>query len=137
MRKISSDLKQGINMILVIASIYIVLAYFEIGCPIKFLTGISCAGCGMTRAWLSVLKLNLKQAFYFHPLFWTVPIGIFIYLLRKRVSEKNVRFVIGIFIFLFTAVYIMRMMDPEDIVVNFEIYESIVWKTFKRVRELL
>ena len=34
----------------------IILLYFtHIGCPIKFITGISCPACGMTRAVLAIL----------------------------------------------------------------------------------
>lgn len=47
---------------------------FEPGCMIRSLTGIPCPGCGMSRAWLSALKLDFAAAFRCHPLFWTVPV---------------------------------------------------------------
>ena len=53
------------------------------GCPIRLVTGVSCAGCGMTRAWLSVLRLDLRQAFYYHPLFLLPPVGAALWLCRK------------------------------------------------------
>lgn len=31
-------------------------------CPIKRLTGISCFGCGLTRGFISILKLDFKSA---------------------------------------------------------------------------
>lgn len=46
----------------------------ELPCVWKFLLGVSCPGCGMTRAWLSVLHLNFAQAFRMHPMFWSVPV---------------------------------------------------------------
>ena len=67
-------IKDNFKFILIIACFYILLECVGITCPIKFITGISCAGCGMSRAWISLLKLDLKNAFYYHPLFWSVPI---------------------------------------------------------------
>lgn len=39
-----------VSAIAVVVLLYLVLEGFGITCPIKFLTGISCAGCGMSRA---------------------------------------------------------------------------------------
>lgn len=48
-----------------------------VGCPIKRTVGLPCPGCGMTRACLSLLSLNLRAAFYWHPLcFLVVPLGV-------------------------------------------------------------
>ena len=35
---------------------YVVIESLGVTCPILYLTGISCAGCGMSRAWLSLLR---------------------------------------------------------------------------------
>ena len=35
-------------------------------CLIKSTFGVSCPGCGMTRACFSALTFNFKQAFYYH-----------------------------------------------------------------------
>lgn len=91
----------------------------------------------MTRAWMSVFKMEFVQAFYFHPLFWTVPIGIFIYLFRKHIPNRILSYMTGVAVFLFIIVYIMRMVNPEDTVVVINFYESIIWDILKRVRELL
>lgn len=130
-------MKQKISAFITITAVYVVLHILNIGCPIRFITGISCAGCGMTRAWLSVLELNFLQAFHFHPLFWTVPVISFVYLVRKRISNRTLRFVKGITIILFTTVYIMRMLNPEDTVVEINIYKSVVWHILERVRKIL
>ena len=89
----------------------------------------------MTRAWMS--KMDFVQAFYFHPLFWTVPIGIIIYLFRKCFPNRIFNFITGVTIFLFIVVYIMRMVNTEDTVVVIDFYESIIWDILKRVRELV
>ena len=48
--------------------------WLEIPCIPRLLTGVICPGCGMSRAWSSFLHLDLRQAFYYHPMFWSVPL---------------------------------------------------------------
>lgn len=55
-----------VSAIAVVVLLYLILEGFGITCPIKFLTGISCAGCGMSRAWIAVFYLYFARAFYFH-----------------------------------------------------------------------
>ena len=50
--------RQNISALFTIAVFYLILeSVFGITCPILFLTGISCAGCGMSRAWFCVCLL--------------------------------------------------------------------------------
>lgn len=42
---------------------------FLIKCPFKFFTGLDCPGCGSQRALHSLLHGEIKEAFYFNPLF--------------------------------------------------------------------
>ena len=59
--------------------LYTAMESIGITCPIKFITGISCAGCGMSRAWMAFLHLDIAKAFAYHPLFWLVPIACLLY----------------------------------------------------------
>ena len=62
--------RQNISALFTIAVFYLILeSVFGITCPILFLTGISCAGCGMSRAWFCVLRMDFTGAFRYHPLF--------------------------------------------------------------------
>ena len=48
-----------------------------IGCPIRFFIGISCPGCGMSRAVLLMLSGHFQAAFRMHPLVYAVlPAGV-------------------------------------------------------------
>ena len=47
-------------------------------CILHLLTGLQCAGCGMTRAALALLRLDLAAAFSYHAL-WPVFAGYFLW----------------------------------------------------------
>ncbi len=53
----------------------LVILFFALGfsCPMLELLGIPCPGCGMTRAWRALLRLDLSAAFRAHPMFWSAP----------------------------------------------------------------
>lgn len=59
---------------LLIILLFLILSCSGIGCIFRFLTGIPCPGCGLTRAYTALLHLDLSAAFSFHPLFWAVPL---------------------------------------------------------------
>lgn len=50
--------------------------YWELPCPIRRLTGVICPSCGMSRAWLALLRFDVSGAFACHPMFWSIPIFI-------------------------------------------------------------
>lgn len=106
-----------ILMVVAIAGLYTAFHFLKIGCPIKYFTGISCAGCGMSRAWLSVLKLDFISAFHFHPLYFMVPIGIVVFLFRKRIPNKVYKIIVWVGLMSFLCVYIIRMIDQNDYIV--------------------
>lgn len=58
---------------LVLAAVLAVYVFVIGRCPVYWLTGIPCPGCGMTRAFEALLHLDIAGAFYYHPLFWAVP----------------------------------------------------------------
>lgn len=95
--------------------------FFLIGyhCPIRLLLGISCPGCGMTRAWFSLLQFNVSKAFYYHPLFFLAPVFVYIILGKKPLlGNKKKEKIFYIFITsTFIIVYMIRMFFiPNEIV---------------------
>lgn len=97
--------------LLAIAVCYGLLQLVGITCPIRFFTGLSCPGCGMTRAWLAVLRLDLAAAFAWHPLFWTVPLAGVLFLLRDRLPQRVVRGAAWGLCALFLGVYAFRLLS--------------------------
>ena len=119
------------------AAVYGVMLAAGITCPIKFVTGISCAGCGMTRAWLAVLRLDFRQAFYYHPLFWMVPAAAAVYLLRGRMSGRLYRTLMYGMAAAMIAVYLYRMLLGDGDIVVFRLEENILFRVFRSIRKVL
>lgn len=96
---------------------YYTATYFT-GCPVRFLTGISCPGCGMTRALLAALHLDFKTAFACHPLFFLLPFLLAAYLFIDCIDWKRCRRLLICILILYCGVYLVRLIwFPDDIVV--------------------
>lgn len=95
----------------VIVGFYAVLFLLGVTCPIKFVTGISCPGCGMTRAWLSLLLGRPLRALHYHPLVWLPPIALALYLFRARLPKWAVKCLPAAAGVLFCGVYLFRLLD--------------------------
>lgn len=114
-------------------AVVILYAFFYaagIGCPIKYFTGISCAGCGMTRAWIAAAKLNFKEAMDYHPLFWTVPEALATWFYRRHIRRKIFNTLVFILIAAFIVVYIYRMFNGGNSIVVFEPWKSVPARIF-------
>lgn len=122
--------KGDFTAILIIGLFYGGLFLSGITCPIKFMTGISCLGCGMTRAWLSAFCLHFSDAFYYHPLFWTIPL-LLVTLLCKSWGKKR-RWIIFGAILLFVSVYFYRIAYGDGEVVAFDPSNGFIFRMFDR-----
>lgn len=114
--------------------LYVVLENLGITCPIKFFTGISCAGCGMSRAWLSVLRLDMAGAFRYHPLFFLPPVVLVVILLKSKINIKIYKIIIFTIIIMFAIVYICRLIWSGDDVVVFEPENNILFRIIRVIK---
>lgn len=124
--------RKDIQALAGIVLLYVVTEALGVTCPIRFLTGVSCAGCGMSRAWLAVLRLDLVQAFRFHPLFWLPAPGALLLLGRRRLPERVFRAGMAVCGALFIVVYLIRLFLPGDVVV-FAPEEGLLWRLVQGV----
>lgn len=129
--------REIIGAIALIALLYVVLALLGIGCPIKLVTGISCAGCGMTRAWLAVLHMDMGAAFKYHPLWWSIIPAVLVYIYRGRLRKRTLNIFIFIFITAFVIVYLYRLMAGGQDIVVFKPQDGLIWRVFVRAGELI
>lgn len=119
--------RKDVQVLAGIALFYVVIEALGVTCPIRFLTGVSCAGCGMSRAWLAVLRLDLAEAFRFHPLFWLPVPAAGLLLFRRRLPERVFRLGIAVCGVLFLVVYLIRLCRPGEIVA-FAPEQGLLWR---------
>lgn len=91
------------------------MIYFKIPCVFRHFFGISCFGCGMTRAVLSVLRLDFLAAIKYHPLVFALPyIACYILFDFKRPIHKYILISIGV---LFFVNWLIRLFIPVGLAV--------------------
>lgn len=113
--KILSRLK----ILLLVAVLYYLVTRFT-GCPFRFLLGISCPGCGVTRAWLACLHLDFALAFRLHPLFWMAPVFVLWILLEGCADLRRFHPWIILCAGVFLLTYLIRLLWFPDAVVAWD-----------------
>lgn len=129
----STRLLSDIAAFLAIVFLYLIFYFTGIGCPIRFLTGISCPGCGMTRAVISLFLLNFTDAWYFHPLVFILPFVILVFLLKERLPDKVFYAFLSIVVAAIIIVFLVRIIDPENDVVTFQLHQGFVVQAIKNI----
>lgn len=129
--------KEDIKGLVIIALFYLFIESIGITCPIKFITGISCAGCGMSRAYVSLIKGDVAMAFYYHPLFMLPPVLLLSLIFRNRMNDKMFKVLISICVILFVAVYVFRLIDTSDDIVVCSINNGMFYKTIEYIANIL
>ena len=78
-----SHLKEKLIFTAAYGGILLIGWYFDLPCLFFSLLGIPCPGCGMSRAWFAVCRLDIVAAFSFHPMFWSIPL-LYLYFLSDN-----------------------------------------------------
>ena len=131
--------KRRLNRIEVITSVaavvvlYVILESFGVTCPIKYITGISCAGCGMSRAWIALLHFNLHEAFMYHPLFFLPPVVVIVMLLKSKIKIKFYKIFMFTMAGAFVIVYLYRMFIGTGDIVVFEPQNNIIFRIIRKL----
>lgn len=131
--------KRRLNRIEVITSVaavvvlYVILESFGVTCPIKYITGISCAGCGMSRAWIALLHFNIHEAFMYHPLFFLPPVVVIVMLLKSKINIKFYRIFMFTMVGAFVIVYLYRMFIGTGDIVVFEPQNNILFRIIRKL----
>lgn len=131
--------KRRLNRIEVITSVaavvvlYVILESFGVTCPIKYITGISCAGCGMSRAWISLLHFNLHEAFMYHPLFFLPPVVVIVMLFKSKINIKFYKIFMFTMAGAFVIVYLYRMFIGTGDIVVFEPQNNILFRIIRKL----
>lgn len=131
--------KRRLNRIEVITSVaavvvlYVILESFGVTCPIKYITGISCASCGMSRAWIALLHFNIHEAFMYHPLFFLPPVVVIVMLLKSKINIKIYKIFMFTMVGAFVIVYLYRMFIGTGDIVVFEPQNNILFRIIRKL----
>lgn len=131
MRRLIKKYRIHLIVLFVLLSLYLIMLMLGITCPIKFLTGVSCPGCGMTRAHIAAFTLRFGQAFYYHPL-WPLCIPVILGSVIASHKKKRILFkiILSVSVIALIAVYVIRLFNDSDVVsVVFE--DGLIYKMLR------
>lgn len=105
--------KELVIIILVCIVVFLLSAVGIYKCPMQSLLGIPCVTCGMTRAILALLSLDIKGAFHYHALWPLILIAILIFLLYElkiiNIEKKKANILLWIFAIILVIYNIIRI----------------------------
>ena len=129
--------RQYISLAAGIVLCYGVLFALGITCPIKFLLGVSCPGCGMSRALFSAVRLDFSAAFAYHPMWITLPFfAFFLLLFYQKDNKRMFRATFFVFAALMIGVYVYRMVcNSNEAVVVFDPLGGAIAKLFFKIKD--
>ncbi|MCQ2426666.1 MAG: DUF2752 domain-containing protein [Lachnospiraceae bacterium] len=100
--------------VLIAAAVIVLLnLLFGTVCPVRILFGLPCPGCGMTRALLSLLRLDFSTAVRLHPLspaFFLLLLLFPVFRYRKRERFGVWVRICAVLLVLLLPVYVYRML---------------------------
>ena len=104
-----------------VAVCYLFMSFvLGISCPLDYFFGLSCPGCGMTRAVMAALRFDFVAAFSFHPL-WILllPTAGLLLLFYIKKQQRGFYAVLWGFVTLMLIVYVYRLFFLRGDVVAF------------------
>ena len=128
-RRITYDLKK-LSAVLIIVGVVLFMYILGMPCPILFTTGISCPGCGMTRAFISLIQLDFCGAFHYHPLIFIIPVFALVLILKSKLPSKVYHGCLIAIICIFLVTYFIRLLDPTDCIVKIDFENGLLYKLF-------
>ncbi len=135
-KKLWKEYRYQVEIFLVLGACCALMLIFKIPCPIKHLTGLSCAGCGMTRAMISALRLDFAAAFEYHPL-WVMllPFGVSYAVFSHKNYKLAMRILVIVAVSLLLGVWFFRLIRGDSIVA-FDFEGSAVNMLIRKITEI-
>lgn len=125
--------KEALSLLIGIGLVVLWMSITNLGCPIKRITGISCAGCGMSRALLAAVHLQFDKAFYYHPLFWLCPIIIVLYAWWEKISPAIRKHIFRLIIISFCFVYVLRLFFIKNNIVVIDMQSGLLPSLIQKI----
>ncbi|MDO5776175.1 MAG: hypothetical protein Q4P22_06105, partial [Eubacteriales bacterium] len=76
-------------------------------------------------------------AWNYHPLFWSIPLALAVWSVRRRLNKKMLNISLFIFAAIFVIVYVYRLLDPTDEIVVFAPWNGVIGRMLNSIRYLL
>ena len=130
--------KQVLSIGIMLVAVISVFVVFDIPCLIKLFLGCSCPGCGMTRAFLSALRLDFLGAFYYHPLWVGLPLFVVAFVwtyLKEKDRLNNFILIFGVAVMVCT--YVIRLLVGPYEVVSCDFKEGTIYKAIEGIGKLI
>ena len=108
----------------------LVFFVFRIPCLSQLLFGMSCPGCGLTRAFLAVLSGDIALSFKMHP-FWIalIPCTVAAFILHVKKKDTAFYIVVASSVAVYIGIWVVRLI-LKDPVVEFNIESGIIYRAF-------
>lgn len=91
----------------VIAVYYVVLYFIGETCILREITGVPCPACGMTRAFLSLIKLDFGGYMYYNPAAIPCAVAVILALHKNILFRAHARLIDTIVILLAAVVFVV------------------------------
>ena len=105
-----------------------------IHCPIKYLLGISCPGCGMTRALLAALRLDFSAAFGYNPAWCALIVcAVCALVLWFKGKRRGAKITVAVFFCILVTVYAVRMIAGGSDVTVIEPQNGLIYRLFREI----
>lgn len=88
-KKLTHGVGYKLSTTLFVAVAVGIMIGFSLPCPFMRFLHVPCLGCGMSRAWLSVLRLDFAAALSHHLMFWSVPPMVLCFWLNWEPFQKR------------------------------------------------
>ena len=130
--------KAVISLVLTLALYCAISMVLHIPCPIVWLTGVSCPGCGITRACLSLCRLDFAKALYYNPsIFFVLPAAVLIVVFSLKKMVKARKTVVILAAAGMVLVYICRMAVLHSPVLELDPRNGVIPRLWRWMRSIL
>lgn len=103
-------------------------------CPIYWITGVPCPGCGMTRALVSLLRGDIQGAFFMHPLIFVMPVFLLLFIFgSKKVRSRASVVMIAVFLTVYAIRMVMYFPESKPMVYN---HSSVLYTAINIIKNL-